>query len=130
VHRPTEVSPETAPRTLLVSVDLRAGHVQLSGDLDRSSAHHLLDAVATLGLTDSPTWTVDAAGVTSFGAAGLRALARARAMAAARGRVLVLVGAPPFLTRLLTPGDRDRSPAGPAPRSPVRGQVVRCRTKS
>ena len=130
MHRPTDVSPESAPRTLLVSVDLRAARVQLSGDLDRNSAHHLLDALATLGLTDSPTWTVDVAGVTFCGAAGLRALARARALAAARGRTLVLVGTPPFLARLLTPTDRDRSPAGPGPRSPVRGQVLRCRVKS
>jgi anti-anti-sigma factor len=130
VHRPTQPSPEAAPRTLLVSVDLRAGRVQLSGDLDRSSAHHLLDALATLGLTESPTWILDAAGVTFCGAAGLRALARARALAAARGRALVLVGAPPFLARLVTPADGNRSPAGPAPRSPARGHALRCSTKS
>jgi anti-anti-sigma factor len=133
-------SPDDFLRTLLVSVDLRAGRVQVTGDLDRSCAHHLLDALATLGLSTSTTWTVDAAGVTFCGATGLRVLARARALAASRGRTLVLIGAPPFLARLLAMtrlGDLLSAPpssypggAEPAVRSRVRGQALRCRTKS
>jgi anti-anti-sigma factor len=140
VHRPPVPASPGTPRSLLVSVDLRAGRVQVTGDLDRASAHHLLDALATLGLGDSPTWTVDAAGVTFCGAAGLRALARAQALAATRGRELLLVGAPPFLARLLTvsrlgallgPRPPGASPAGrPAGRSRARGHALRCSTKS
>jgi anti-anti-sigma factor len=147
VHpRPASPSPDAHPRSLLVSVDLRAGRVQVTGDLDRGCAHHLLDGLAALGLTGHPTWTVDAAAVSFCDASGLRALARGRTLAASRGRVLQLVGAPPFLARLLTlaglgallapppaPGTGPapvRGRGGPAGRWRLRGQALRCSTKS
>ncbi|MGK5114216.1 MULTISPECIES: STAS domain-containing protein [unclassified Geodermatophilus] len=94
-------SPDPLPRPLLVSVDLRAGRVSVTGELDRGSAHHLLDALAALSLTGLPAWTVDGAGITFCDATGLRALARARVLAAGRGRTLGVVGLRPFLAALV-----------------------------
>jgi anti-sigma B factor antagonist len=99
--RPPGSSCDPFPRPLLVSVDLRAGRVQVTGELDRSCAHHLLDALAALNLTAHPVWTVDAAGITFCDTMGLRVLARARVLAASRGRVVRVVNGPPFLTHLL-----------------------------
>jgi anti-anti-sigma factor len=84
-----------------VSVDLRAGRVHVVGELDRGSAHHLLDALGALSLTGHPAWTVDGAGITFCDATGLRALARARVLAAGRGRTLRVVGLRPFLASLV-----------------------------
>jgi anti-anti-sigma factor len=99
--RPPGSSTDPFPRPLLISVDLRTGRVHVTGELDRSCAHHLLDALAALALTAHPVWTVDAAGVTFSDAVGLRVLARARVLSASRGRVLRVVDAPPFLAHLL-----------------------------
>ncbi|MGY1824473.1 STAS domain-containing protein [Geodermatophilus sp. SYSU D00079] len=90
-----------SPRPLLVSVDLRAGRVRVTGELDRSCAHHLLDALAALALTTHPVWTVDGRGVTFCDTEGLRVLARAEVLAASRRRGLRLVATPPFLAHLL-----------------------------
>ncbi|MGY1691546.1 STAS domain-containing protein [Geodermatophilus sp. SYSU D01105] len=89
------------PRSLLVSVDLRAGRVHLEGDLDRTCAHHLLDALAALGLTPHPVWRVDTAGISFCDVAGVRALARAAVLAYGRGRTVRVEGSSPFLTHLL-----------------------------
>jgi ABC-type transporter Mla MlaB component len=89
------------PRSLLVSVDLGAGRVRVAGELDRSCAHHLLDALAALELAPHPVWQVDAARVTFCDVVGVRALAGAAAWAAGRGRTLQVAGAPSFLAHLL-----------------------------
>ena len=115
-------SPDPFPRPLLVSVDLRAGRVFVTGELDRRSAHHLLDALAALSLTDRPTWTVDGAGISFCDAGGLRVLARARLLAAGRGRTLRVAGLRPFLASLvelaglgsLLPEAPDRGQSAPA----------------
>jgi anti-sigma B factor antagonist len=77
-------------RSLDVAVDWLQGVVVLRGELDRDSAHHLVDAVRALGATDHRRWVVDAAEVTWCDAGGLRALAAAHALALASGRQLWL----------------------------------------
>ncbi|MGY1631440.1 STAS domain-containing protein [Geodermatophilus sp. SYSU D01186] len=99
--RPPGSSSDPVPRPLLVSVDLRVGRVRVTGELDRSCAHHLLDALTALVLTAHPVWTVDGHGITFCDVEGLRVLARADALAADHGRVVRLVGGPPFLAHLL-----------------------------
>ncbi|MFW3168649.1 STAS domain-containing protein [Geodermatophilus sp. CPCC 206100] len=109
------------PRTLLVSVDLRAGRVYVTGDLDRACAHHLLDALAALSSTAHPVWTVDASGISFCDTEGLRVLARAQALAAARGCSVRVVRARPFLADLvdlaglatLVDGSAERGPTPP-----------------
>ncbi|MGY1710582.1 STAS domain-containing protein [Geodermatophilus sp. SYSU D00758] len=99
--RPSGPPPRTLPRTLTVSVDLRAGRVELRGDLDRLTAHHLLDALVALGLTPHPVWTVDAAHLGFCDTGGLRAVAQAAARAGAAGRGLRVTGARPFLAQVV-----------------------------
>ncbi|MGY1637621.1 STAS domain-containing protein [Geodermatophilus sp. SYSU D00742] len=141
-------SRDPSPHPLLVSVDLRAGRVQVSGDLDRGCAHHLLDALAALALTAHPVWTVDGARITFCDTVGLRALARARVVAGSRGRTVRLVGLRPHLVHLVevaglghllaerqppSSPHRRPPPARPAPADPAReapGQALGCRTKS
>jgi ABC-type transporter Mla MlaB component len=89
------------PRSLLISVDPRAGRVRIAGELDRSCAHHLLDALAALELAPHPVWQVDATRLTFCDVAGVRTLAGAAAWSAGRGRTLHVVGAPSFLVHLL-----------------------------
>jgi anti-anti-sigma regulatory factor len=86
---------------LSISTDLQAGRVAVTGDLERISAHHLLDAVRGLALSDQRIWSVDAGGITFCDVEGLRVLARARSLAESHGRTLELAHARPFLTRLL-----------------------------
>ncbi|WP_158579929.1 STAS domain-containing protein [Geodermatophilus marinus] len=112
-----------------MSVDLRGGRVQVRGELDRSTAHHLLDALVALGLTDHPVWTVDASHLSFCDTTGLRALAQGAARARGSGRRLRVTGACPVLAEVVALaglGDvlAERRPAAlPAPRGPgsVRG---------
>ena len=99
-------------RPLLLITDLRAGRIAVTGELDRGSAHHLLDALETLTLSDQRTWTVDAAGITFCDAEGLRVLAQARSVAQSRGRVLVLDRPSRFLLRMLGLVGMDRWSTG------------------
>src|SRR3982751_2684419 len=76
---------------LAVSLDRSSGTVTVSGELDRESAHHLLDALDALRATPHRTWSVDASQVVFCDAAGLRALAAAQALATRHGRELRVV---------------------------------------
>jgi anti-anti-sigma factor len=107
---------------LLVTTDLQAGLLTVTGELERTGAHHLLDMLDALALSDRRTWTVDVAGITFCDAEGLRVLARAESLARSRGRALVLLRPRPFLVRLLTlvgthplvgPSSADLVPAQP-----------------
>ena len=95
----------SASPALVVSVDPTGGLVQLSGELDRDSAHHLLDALGDLIDAGHRAVYVDAAEVTFCDAGGLRALVlgsrliragcgELRVVRASRcvGRLLVLSG--------------------------------------
>ncbi len=102
------MSPPAAPTPvvedfpgLLVTTDLQAGRLIVTGELERLSAHHLLDLLDALALSGQHTWTVDVAGVTFCDAEGLRVLARAEALARSRGRTLVLHRPRPVLRTLL-----------------------------
>ena len=82
-------SPASAPVTALaVSVDLPSSLVSVAGELDRDSAHHLLDAMAVLTTRTSRRWRLDASAVTFCDAGGVRALSSAHALATAHGRSL------------------------------------------
>jgi anti-anti-sigma factor len=92
---------EDLPGPLLISTDLRTGRVVVTGELERATAHHLLDVLEALALGERHTWTVDAAGISFCDVEGLRVLARAESLARSRGRLLVLVRPRPFLVHLL-----------------------------
>jgi anti-anti-sigma factor len=93
--------------------------VTVAGELDRESAHHLLDALVVLSTRSSRSWRLDAGDVTFCDAGGLRALTRAHALAAAHGRELQLVRSSGPVTRLVELVGRDQvfPPAAAAPRS-------------
>jgi anti-anti-sigma regulatory factor len=86
---------------LLVAIDLLAGRLTATGELERRNAHHLLHLLNALALSEQHTWTVDVAGITFCDAEGLRVLARADALARSRGRTLVLRRPRPFLRMLV-----------------------------
>ena len=86
---------------LRTALDLDVGRIRVSGELDRDSAHHLLDAFLALDRTDHQTWTVDVAGITFCDVEGLRVLCRGHDLAVDRGRRLRLVNATPLLRRLM-----------------------------
>jgi anti-anti-sigma factor len=103
---------------LLVALDLRAGRIALCGELDRETCGHLAAACPVLAAAAAPVWVLDLARLTFCDASGLRALAAARRAATDAGAVVVVVGARPFLQRLLPLvdlGDVLAPPAHPAP---------------
>ena len=77
-----------------VRVDLVDGRLTVSGDLDRGTAHCLLDALGTLELAGLDEWTVDLTGLTSCDDDGTLALCAACHRAAEKHCLLTLVGAP------------------------------------
>jgi anti-sigma B factor antagonist len=120
-HVPTGSPPDPS---LAVSVDLASARVRVAGELDRDSAHHLLDAVGVLAAGASRHWQLDAGDVTFCDVGGMRALSSAHSLAAAHGRDLHLV-------RSCRPVDRMVELLGPErvfPTSPRRRrrQQLRC----
>ena len=93
---------------LAVSVDLPHAKVRVSGELDRDSAHHLLEAVEMLTTRHSRNWRLDAGDVTFCDAGGLRALSDAHSMAAEHGRTLDVVRSSRPVDRLVELLGRDR----------------------
>ena len=92
VTSPPSTGPSpVSPSSIAVSVDLPHARVRVAGELDRDSAHHLLEAVEILATRPSRQWQLDAADVTFCDASGLRALTSAHAIAASHGRSLRLV---------------------------------------
>jgi anti-sigma B factor antagonist len=106
--------------SLAVTVDLPAAHVRVAGELDRGSAHHLLDAVEVLSTGSSRRWQLDAGGVTFCDVEGMRALSNAHSLAAAQGRDLHLV-------RTSRPVDRMVELLGPERVFPTHGSHRRRR---
>jgi anti-anti-sigma factor len=135
---------------LAVSVDLPRAQVRVTGELDRESAHHLVDAMVMLTTRSNPRWRLDAGDVTFCDAEGLRALSSAHALAAAHGRSLQLVRTSrpverlvellghdrvfPAAARPAATGRRQRRDAddGPVPRrpgaTPAWARRIRCGT--
>ena len=106
---PSPTSPSAdAPAWLAVSIDWVRGAVVVRGELDRDSAHHLVDAAGALAATDHRSWVIDTAAVTWCDAAGLRALATVHAVAVAHGRQLQLVRSSRCVDRLVTVSGLDR----------------------
>jgi anti-sigma B factor antagonist len=117
-------SPDPSP-SLAVSIDWARGAVVLRGELDRASAHHLVDAVMALRATGHACWVIDTAEVTWCDAGGVRALATARALAVESGRELRLVHPSRCVDRLLTVTGLDVLIAATArPPAPLRALTV------
>jgi anti-anti-sigma factor len=76
-----------------VNVDLTAGRIALTGELDRRTAHHLLDAARTLRETQHPRWVLDAGKLSFCDATGLRAISACYRLALRRGSELRIVRA-------------------------------------
>ncbi len=91
----------SAPQPLHLSVDVRRGLIRVRGELDRSSAHHLADAVSALRSGPGAVWTLDLRDVTFCDVPGLRVLLSAQVLARSHGRGLHLTQVPGFLAYLL-----------------------------
>jgi anti-sigma B factor antagonist len=117
-------------QSLAVSVDLPRARVRVTGDLDRQSAHHLVDAMGMLTARPSRRWRLDAGDVTFCDAEGLRALSDAHALAAEHGRSLQLVRTSRSVDRLVQLLGRDRVFPPPGSRragtAPAWTRHVRC----
>jgi anti-anti-sigma factor len=98
---------------LAVSVDVSRARVRVTGELDRESAHHLLDALTVLTAQPSRRWRLDAGGVTFCDAGGVRALSSAHTLAAEHGRTLQVERASRPVTRLVELVGPDRLFPGP-----------------
>lgn len=81
-----------------VRVDLVDGRLKVSGDLDRRTAHCLLDAISTLQFAGPDEWVVDLTGLRSCDEDGVLALCAAFYRAAEQRRPMTLVGACPLVT--------------------------------
>ncbi|SNS33619.1 anti-anti-sigma factor [Geodermatophilus saharensis] len=92
---------EPAVAGLLVTLDLPAGRILLSGELDRATCGHLDAACALLARAAAPAWVLDLAGLSFCDASGLRAMAAVRRVARTAGAAVIVVGARPYLRRLL-----------------------------
>ncbi len=90
-----------APQPLRLSVDVPRGLIRVGGELDRSSAHHLADAVSALRSGPGAVWTLDLRDVTFCDVPGIRVLQSAQRLARARGCGLHLTQVPGFLDHLL-----------------------------
>jgi len=125
---------------LVVSIDLHRARLRVAGELDRESAHHLLDAVSVLVDAPARRWRLDVRDVTFCDAGGLRALTSAHQLAADAGRVLHLSRTSRPVARLVglvgydqvfpasQQGRRDRAGAGDVHRHSRRPQRIGCDT--
>jgi anti-anti-sigma factor len=94
-----------------------SARVRVTGELDRESAHHLLDAMTVLAAQPSRRWRLDAAGVTFCDAGGVRALSSAHTLAAEHGRTLQVERTSRSVDRLVELVGHDRVfPASASPR--------------
>ncbi|WP_369133677.1 STAS domain-containing protein [Modestobacter sp. I12A-02662] len=115
MHIPTT----SASSALAVTVDWPRGVVLLSGELDRDSAHHLLDALEALAVTGHRELGVDAADVTFCDAGGLRALVVGRRLLQAGGRDLRVLRASRCVGRLLALAGLDCLTGTEAPQAAI-----------
>ncbi|MGY1740805.1 MULTISPECIES: STAS domain-containing protein [unclassified Blastococcus] len=84
-----------------VHVDLVGGRVTLTGRLDRSRAHLLLDALTALTRIPGDRWVLDVGSLDSCDGDGLRAIGAGYRYAVRHRRNLTLTGAAPALQRRL-----------------------------
>ena len=91
-------SVRTGMSGVTIRVDLVDGRLKVSGDLDRRTAHCLLDAISTLQFAGLDEWVVDLTDLGSCDEDGVLALCAACHRAAERRCALTLVGAPPELS--------------------------------
>src|SRR3954452_13647074 len=88
--------PKAAP-SLIVRIDFVRARLELSGQLDRHTAHVLHDAISTLLQTDSDRWILHVARLTGFDPTGLRTIGATYRRALRHRRQLTLVGSSPLL---------------------------------
>ena len=100
-HQPASKSGFLIPPHLCLSVDMLAGVIRMGGELDRTSAHHLGDALSALRSSPSPVWTLDLQELSFCDVEGMRVLDRAVGLARSCGRTLHLTMIPTALADLL-----------------------------
>ncbi|WP_396349616.1 STAS domain-containing protein [Geodermatophilus sp. DSM 44513] len=86
---------------LTVGIDLVAGRITLAGELNRQTAHHLLDAARTLSAVPLPRWIMDAEQLQFCDSIGLRAISACYRTALRHGATMRIVGATRGLRRAL-----------------------------
>src|SRR3954447_1873029 len=91
---------KTAP-SLIVRIDFTRARLELSGQLDRHTAHVLHDAISTLLQTDTDRWILHVAGLTGFDPTGLQTISATYRRALRHRRRLTLVGTSPLLQAAL-----------------------------
>jgi anti-anti-sigma factor len=109
-----------------VSIDVRRARVTVAGDLDRTHAHHLLDALRTLAATGHRSWSVDTEQVTFCDTGGLRALIAGLALARNHHSDLTLGPTSRCVQRLVDLGGPDRLLSCLAPRQAPHAQPPEC----
>src|SRR3954471_3775466 len=92
--------PKAAP-SLIVRIDFTRARLELSGQLDRHTAHVLHDAISTLLQTDSDRWIIHVAGLTGFDPTGLQTIGATYRRALRHRRRLTLVDPSPLLQAAL-----------------------------
>jgi anti-anti-sigma factor len=92
--------PKAAP-SLIVRIDFTRARLELTGQLDRHTAHVLRDAISTLLQTNSDRRIIDVAELTGLDPTGLRTIGATYRRALRHRRQLTLVGTPPFLQAAL-----------------------------
>jgi len=93
--------PQKTGPSMLVRIDFIRARLELSGQLDRHTAHVLHDAISTLLQTDTDRWIINVAGLTGFDPTGIRTINGTYRRALRHRRQLTLVGTPPFLQTAL-----------------------------
>lgn len=102
-HRSPAGRPDADGPRLLLRVDLGTGRLTLTGELDRSTAHLLRDAIAAIvSIGGEAGVAVDVAGLVTCDAAGLRAISVSYRRLLRRGRRMTLHNASPALQLSLT----------------------------
>jgi anti-anti-sigma regulatory factor len=85
-----------------VRLDLVAGRLEVTGQLDHRTAHLVNDAISTLVHAGTQAWAVDVSELAGRDRDCLRVIGAAYRRALRHGRAMTLIGAPPH-------------PRGPAP---------------
>ncbi len=93
--------PQKTGPSLIVRIDFVRARLELTGQLDRHTAHVLHDAISTLLQTDSNRWIMNVAELTGLDPTGLRTIGATYRRALRHRRQLTLVGTPPFLQAAL-----------------------------
>jgi len=84
-----------------VHVDLVAGHIRLTGVLDRGTVHLFQEAISALLLGNHDAWVIDTTDLIACDQIGVRAIGAAYRRALRHNRRMTLTGAPPLLQQSL-----------------------------